>query len=245
MNDLPPVPGENIPRWSRHVEAYGRMSASERAAWFRSLTPEQQAEFSAACGTARAATAPARGCRAVVLVLVVLLLLLILFIVLASTGNEAFREPTTRQAPQPTSRPPAALLRPTVSTPGAIFQDPNRYIGLATTQAARMTGGRINEGGNIVIETDKFELLLEAFDGVVNHPAVSFLETKPCSMAVPFDPNPLLEAVGMHADLMEEILSRSDRHSYYDHARRRKVWVSCDYDGGSYNVALSKTYYLQ
>jgi len=125
----------------------------------------------------------------------------------------------------------------------APFQRPFQYIGMSIANAAKATGGTPNAVGNIVIDSAHAHLLLEANGNVISYVAVGLKQTAPCSQTRAFDSEPLLDALGLSPSALDVVRKQTHFHTYYDHKRKLKVGVSCDYDGAPLTVGFSSKYY--
>ena len=82
---------------------------------------------------------------------------------------------------------------------GAPYFQPFQYVGMSIAQAAKATGGKPNEVGNIVIDSPQAHMLLEADGKIISYADVELKQTAPCSLTRPFDSAPILAALGMKA----------------------------------------------
>ncbi len=125
----------------------------------------------------------------------------------------------------------------------APFHRPFQYVGMPIPQAAATVGGTPNRVGNITVESDTARLFLEAEGNFVNYVEVDLKETAPCSLNREFDSEPILGILSISPSELELAHKQTHSHTYYDHKRRLKVGVSCDYDGGPLSVGFSSKYY--
>ena len=125
----------------------------------------------------------------------------------------------------------------------APFHRPFQYIGMSVADAAKSTGGTPNKVHNIIIDSEQSHMLLEAEGNFISLVEVELKKTSPCSQSVSFDPEPILGALSINPSELEFVRKQTHVHIYYDHKRKLKVSVSCDYDGGPLTVAFSSKYY--
>ena len=64
----------------------------------------------------------------------------------------------------------------------APFHRPFQYIGMSVAKAAKATGGTPNAVGNIVIDSDRAHMLLEAEGNFISYVDVELRQTAPCSL---------------------------------------------------------------
>jgi len=125
----------------------------------------------------------------------------------------------------------------------APFHRPFQYIGMSVADAAKSTGGTPNKAHNIIIDSEQSHLLLEAEGNFISFVEVELKKTSPCSQSVSFDPETILGALSINPSELEFVRKKTHSHVYYDHKRKLKISVSCDYDGGPLTVAFSSKYY--
>ena len=123
------------------------------------------------------------------------------------------------------------------------YHRPFQYIGMSVREAAEEVGGTPNEARNIVVESDQALLFLEVEGNFVNYVDVQIKETAPCSQSQEFDSEPILGILSINPSELQLARKRTHFHTYYDHRRKLKVSVSCDYDGGPLSVGFSSKYY--
>lgn len=129
---------------------------------------------------------------------------------------------------------------PVLSKP---FHRPLQYIGMTIQEAAREVGAQPNSVGNIVIETDDCLLLLEAEGNFVQYVDLTLKFTGPHTQAQGFDSEAILGAVSISPAELELVRKASHYHAYYDHAKKMKIGVSCQYDGAPLSIGFSRKYY--
>lgn len=129
---------------------------------------------------------------------------------------------------------------PLLSAP---FHRPFQYIGMSVADAAKATGGTPNKVNNIIIDSEQSHMLLEAEGNFINFIDVELKKTSPCSQSVSFDPESALGALSINPSELEFVRKQTHVHVYYDHKRKLKVSVTCEYDGAPLSVAFSSKYY--
>jgi len=132
------------------------------------------------------------------------------------------------------------LLIPILAKP---FHRPFQYIGMTIQEAAREVGASPNGAGNIVVETDDCHLLLEAEGNFVQYVDLTLKFTGPHTQAQGFDSEAILGAVSISPAELELARKAPHFHTYYDHAKRMKIGVSCQYDGAPLSIGFSRKYY--
>lgn len=125
----------------------------------------------------------------------------------------------------------------------APFHRPFQYIGMSVADAAKSTGGTPNKVNNIIIDSEQSHMLLEAEGNFISFVDVELTKTAPCSQTVSFDPEPILGALSINPSELEFVRKKTHVHVYYDHKRKLKVSVSCEYDGAPLSVSFSSKYY--
>jgi hypothetical protein len=125
------------------------------------------------------------------------------------------------------------------------YQKTYRYISMPVSRASEQFGVKVNEGGNLVVETPNHHILFEANNGLISYVDVEFKGFEPCSQTAGFDSAPLLLALGIDPSSLELAKKQAHFHRYYDHVNRLKIGVSCLYDGANLSVGFSSKYYLQ
>ncbi len=123
------------------------------------------------------------------------------------------------------------------------FHRPFQYIGMNIQEAAREVGASPNGAGNIVIETDDCLLLLEAEGNFVQYVDLTLKFTGAHSQAQGFDSEAILGAVSISPTELELARKAPHFHTYYDHAKKMKIGVSCQYDGAPLSIGFSRKYY--
>lgn len=163
----------------------------------------------------------------------------ILFLASILLGNGSSSSPT--QAPV-ASPAPAKVSVADVTTR---YRNPYKYIGTPVSRASKRFGVRVNEGGNLVVDTSTHHVLFEVEDGLISYVDIGFKETAPCSQTAGFDSEPLLRALGIYPSTVKLVKKQAHYHTYYDHVNRLKIGVACHYDGANLTVGFSSKYYLQ
>lgn len=131
---------------------------------------------------------------------------------------------------------------PLLSSP---FHRPYQYIGMQINQAETATGGLANEVGNIIVENDECEMLLEAEGNFVSYVEVRIKRTAPHYQHQEFDSESILGSLSLSLSELELARKQTHYHTYYDHRRQLKVGVSCQYDEAPISVSFSAKYYGQ
>ena len=152
-------------------------------------------------------------------------------------GNETTRDRRTLSEALDTAQ--EAGLFP-LGTP---FHRPFQYIGMPIERAAKLIGETPNKAGNIVVEIDDACMLLEAEGNFINYVDVALKKTAPCRLTQGFDSEPLLAVLSINPSELELARKQPHYHTYYDHKRKLKIGVSCDYDDGPLSVGFSSKYY--
>lgn len=132
------------------------------------------------------------------------------------------------------------LLIPVLRKP---FHRPFQYIGMAVDAAARDVGAPANAVGNIIVESEECRMLLEAEGAFINYVDVELKFTGPHKQADKFDSEALLGAVSINPAELELVRKQVHYHAYYDHSRKLKIGVACQYDGAPISIGFSKKYY--
>lgn len=125
----------------------------------------------------------------------------------------------------------------------APFQRPFQYVGMTVTDAAKLTGSKPNSVSNIVVDSDRAHMLLEAEGNLISYVDIELKQTAPCSQNRSFDSEEILSALSINPSELEFARKQTHFHTYYDHKRKLKVGVSCQYDGASISVGFSSRYY--
>lgn len=123
------------------------------------------------------------------------------------------------------------------------FHRPFQYLGMTVQDAARATGGVPNDVGNIILDTDECHMCLEAEGNFISYVDVALKRTAPHHQDQDFDSEMVLGALSINPSELELVRKRTDFHTYYDHRKRLKVSVSCQYDGAPLSVGFSSKYY--
>lgn len=123
------------------------------------------------------------------------------------------------------------------------FHRPFQYMGMTIERAEREVGGKANEVGNIVVENDECRMLLEAEGNFISYVEVELKRTAPHYQNQEFDSEVALGALSIGLSELELARKQTHYHTYYDHRRKLKVSVSCQYDEASLCVAFSSKYY--
>jgi len=125
----------------------------------------------------------------------------------------------------------------------APFHRPFQYIGMPIADAAKAVGSKPNEVGNIIVDIEQVHMLLEAEGNFINYVDVQLKKTAPLSQNRPFDSEAILGAFSINPSELELARKRIDFHTYYDHKRKLKISVCCQYEGAPLSVGFSSKYY--
>jgi hypothetical protein len=125
----------------------------------------------------------------------------------------------------------------------APFHRPFQYMGLSIAQAAKAVGGEPNEVGSIIIDSEQSHMLLEAEGNFINYVDVELKKTAPWSLSRPFDSQIILGVLSINPSELELVRKQTHFHTYYDHKRKLKISVSCQYEGAPLSVQFSSKYY--
>ncbi|MEM6452254.1 MAG: toll/interleukin-1 receptor domain-containing protein [Cyanobacteria bacterium P01_D01_bin.105] len=131
---------------------------------------------------------------------------------------------------------------PLMRTP---FYRPFQYMGMPIQKAEETVGVKSNNVGNIIIENAECRMLLEAEGNFVNYVDVQIKRTAPHNQNQEFDSESILGALSISLSELELARKQTHFHTYYDHRKRLKVGVSCQYDGAPISVGFSSKYYGQ
>ena len=125
----------------------------------------------------------------------------------------------------------------------APFHRPFQYIGMSVEKVEKAVGTQANDAGSIVVENDECKMLLEAEGNFINYVDVEIKRTAPHYQTQEFDSESILGALSIALSELELIQKQTHFHTYYDHRKRLKVGVSCQYDGAPISVGFSSKYY--
>jgi hypothetical protein len=125
----------------------------------------------------------------------------------------------------------------------APFHRPFQYIGMAVADAARAVGSKPNKVGNIIIDSEQAHMLLEAEGNFINYVDVELKKTAPWSQSRPFDSGAILGVFSINPSELELVRKQTHFHTYYDHKRKLKIGVSCQYEGAPLSLGFSSKYY--
>ncbi|HYW19262.1 MAG TPA: DUF4365 domain-containing protein [Nodularia sp. (in: cyanobacteria)] len=125
----------------------------------------------------------------------------------------------------------------------APFHRPFQYIGMSIAEAAKAVGGEKNEVGNVIIDSQQAHMLLEAEGNFINYVDVELKKTAPWSQSHPFDSEVILGVLSINPSELELVRKQTHFHTYYDHKRKLKIGISCQYEGAPLSVGFSSKYY--
>lgn len=123
------------------------------------------------------------------------------------------------------------------------FYRPFQYIGMSIKEAAQAVGGKPNEARNIIINTEQCHLLLEAEGNFISYADIELKKTAPWSQSRSFDSEAILGVLSINPSELELVRKQTHYHTYYDHRRKLKIGVSCQYEGAPLSVGFSSKYY--
>ncbi len=127
-----------------------------------------------------------------------------------------------------------------LSTP---FHRPFQYIGMSIADVARVVGCKPNQVGNIIVDSEQAHMLLEAEGNFISYVDIELKKTAPWSQSLPFDSEAILGVLSINPSELELVRKQTHFHTYYDHKRKLKIGVSCQYDGAPLSVGFSSKYY--
>lgn len=131
---------------------------------------------------------------------------------------------------------------PLMSSP---FHRPFQYMGMSVEKAEKAVGAQANDVGNIIVENPECKMLLEAEGNFISYVDVELKRTAPRSQSTEFDSESILGALSIGLSELELVRKQTHFHTYYDHRKRLKIGVSCQYDGAPISVGFSSKYYGQ
>ncbi|PSV49860.1 hypothetical protein [Photobacterium indicum] len=124
-----------------------------------------------------------------------------------------------------------------------LYQQPFKFMGQSVKSVSESVSSTPNKVGNIIVENERNHILFESNNNIVGYVEIDFKETIPCNQKKKFNSKPLLTALGIDPSELELAREKTHFHTYYDHANKLKVGVSCLYDGGPLSVSFSSKYY--
>jgi hypothetical protein len=125
----------------------------------------------------------------------------------------------------------------------APFHRPFQYIGMPIADVAKAVSSKPNEVGNIIIDSEQAHMLLEAEGNFISYVDVELKKTAPWSQSRPFDSVAILGVFSINPSELELARKQIHFHTYYDHKRKLKIGVSCQYEGAPLSVGFSSKYY--
>jgi hypothetical protein len=123
------------------------------------------------------------------------------------------------------------------------YQQPFQYVGMSVVDASKSTGVMPNKVDNIIVDSEQYHMILEASEGYISYVDVMLKKTSPCSQSVPFNPEPVLSALGINSSELEFVNTETHLYVYNDHKHKLKVNVTCLSDGEPLSVSFSSKYY--
>ncbi len=127
----------------------------------------------------------------------------------------------------------------------APFHRPFQYIGMSIAEAAKAVGKKPNSVGNITIDSEQSHMLLEAEGNFITYVDIELNKTAPWSPSRPFDSEAILGVLSINPSELELAHKQTHFHTYYDHKRKLKIGVSCQYEGAPLSVGFSTKYYKE
>lgn len=101
----------------------------------------------------------------------------------------------------------------------------------------------VNEGGNLIIENENCHMILWAEGNFVSFVDVDLKKTAPQYMHNEFDPLTALGCLSINPSELEYVRHSVHSHTYYDHKKKLKIMVMCQFDGAPLNVSFGTKYY--
>lgn len=123
------------------------------------------------------------------------------------------------------------------------FHRPYQYMGMTVNQASELLDKKPNKVGNIVIETKECRLFLEAEGNFINYVEIDLKKTAPHRQDQEFESEIILGALSINPAELEFARKKTHYHTYYDHRKKLKISVSCQYDDAPLSVGFSSKYY--
>jgi hypothetical protein len=114
---------------------------------------------------------------------------------------------------------------------------------MSIANAAKATGVTPKAAGNIIIDSDRAHMLLEAEGNFISYADVELKQTAPCRLTRAFDSEPVLGALGINPSELDVARKQTHSHTYYYHKRKLKISVSCRFDGAPLSVGFGSKYY--
>lgn len=125
----------------------------------------------------------------------------------------------------------------------APFYRPFQYIGMSIAETAKAVGVEPNKKGNIIVDSEQAQMLLEAEGNFISYVDIELKQTAPWSQHCSFDSEAILGTLSINPSELELVRKQTHFHTYYDHRRRLKISVACLYEGASLSVGFSSKYY--
>jgi hypothetical protein len=86
-------------------------------------------------------------------------------------------------------------------------------------------------------------MVLEVEGNFISYVDVEIKKTAPWSQSRPFDSEQILGVLSINPSELELVHKQTHFHTYYDHKRKLKVSISCQYEGAPLSVGFSSKYY--
>jgi hypothetical protein len=123
------------------------------------------------------------------------------------------------------------------------FHRPFQYIGMQRDEIAQKFKITVNEGGNLVIDDDNCHMVLWCEGIFITFVDVDLKKTAPQYQNIEFDSLPALGCLSINPSELELVRKSVHCHTYYDHKKKLKITVMCQYDGAALNVGFGTKYY--
>lgn len=120
---------------------------------------------------------------------------------------------------------------------------PFNYLDMPVREAASRAGVQPNQANNVVFDTARHHVFLEADGASIGYADVEFRSHPKCSPKQPLDSAAALKELGIDASALELAIDKPDNHTYYDHKRGIKVSVTCNYEGAPLTAGFSRKQY--
>jgi hypothetical protein len=127
----------------------------------------------------------------------------------------------------------------------APFHRPLQYLGMTIKDVVEVVKEKPNKVGNIIIDTEDAQMLLEAEGNFIAYVDIKLKKTAPWNQNQPFDSVAILGVFSINPSELELARKQTSFHTYYDHKRRIKISISCQYDGEPISIGFSSKYYGQ
>lgn len=123
------------------------------------------------------------------------------------------------------------------------FHRPFQYIGPRVAEVVAETGGTINAGGNVIVESADCRMVLWAEGSMIGSVDAELPGTAGRIPPGEFDPDPVLGAFSINPAELQPVRCQAHCHSYYGHRRGLKVFVMRDEERAPLRIGFSAKYY--